>query len=80
MTRAAEEYRYAKLTWPEIDDAVELGKVCVVPCGAVEQHGPHLPLDVDILCPTEIALRRRAARSPTSCSCCRPSPTATPAT
>ena len=56
MTRAATEYRYAKLTWPEIEDAVELGKVCIVPCGAVEQHGPHLPLDVDILCPTEIAL------------------------
>jgi creatinine amidohydrolase len=56
MTRAATEYRYAKLAWPEIEDAVELGKVCIVPCGAVEQHGPHLPLDVDILCPTEIAL------------------------
>jgi creatinine amidohydrolase len=27
-----------------------------VPCGAVEQHGPHLPLDVDIVCPTGIAL------------------------
>ena len=56
MTRAADEYRYAKLTWPEIEDAVDLGKVCIVPCGAVEQHGPHLPLDDDILCPTEIAL------------------------
>jgi creatinine amidohydrolase len=55
ITRALQEYRYEKLTWPEINDAVELGKVCIVPCGAVEQHGPHLPLDVDILCPTEIA-------------------------
>lgn len=54
-SRAATEYRYEKLTWPEINDAVELGKVCVVPCGAVEQHGPHLPLDVDLVCPTEIA-------------------------
>jgi creatinine amidohydrolase len=27
----------------------------VVPCGAVEQHGHHLPLDVDLICPTEIA-------------------------
>ena len=54
-SRARTEYRYEKLTWPEINDAVELGKVCVVPCGAVEQHGPHLPLDVDIICPTEIA-------------------------
>ena len=54
-SRAAVEYRYEKLTWPEIDDAVDLGKGCVLPCGAVEQHGPHLPLDVDIICPTEIA-------------------------
>ena len=28
-TRAATEYRYEKLTWPEINDAVELGKVSV---------------------------------------------------
>src|SRR5262249_40349610 len=49
------EYRYGKLTWPEINDAIELGKVCVVPCGSVEQHGPHLPLDVDIVCPQGIA-------------------------
>jgi creatinine amidohydrolase len=54
-TRAAAEYRYEKLTWPEINDAVDLGKVCLVPCGAVEQHGPHLPLDVDIVCPQGIA-------------------------
>jgi creatinine amidohydrolase len=55
MSRAATEYRYEKLTWPEINDAVDLGKVCIVPCGSVEQHGHHLPLDVDIVCPTEIA-------------------------
>ncbi len=54
-SRAATEHRYEKLTWPEINDAVELGKVCVVPCGAVEQHGPHLPLDVDLVCPLGIA-------------------------
>lgn len=54
-SRAAQEYRYEKLTWPEINDAIELRKVCIVPCGAVEQHGPHLPLDVDMVCPTEIA-------------------------
>ena len=54
--RARTEHRYEKLTWPEIEDAVDLGKVCIVPCGAVEQHGPHLPLDVDIVCSTEVAL------------------------
>jgi creatinine amidohydrolase len=55
-SRAATEYRYEKLTWPEINDAVALRKLCIVPCGSVEQHGPHLPLDVDIVCPTAIAL------------------------
>jgi creatinine amidohydrolase len=54
-SRAATEYRYEKLTWPEINDAIDMGKVCVLPCGAVEQHGPHLPLDVDLICPTQIA-------------------------
>ncbi|MGV3722838.1 MAG: creatininase family protein [Actinomycetota bacterium] len=56
MSRAATEHRYEKLTWPEINDAIEMEKVCIVPCGSVEQHGPHLPLDVDIVCPTGIAL------------------------
>jgi creatinine amidohydrolase len=54
-SRAATEYRYEKLTWPEINDAIGMGKVCVVPCGSVEQHGAHLPLDVDIVCPQGIA-------------------------
>ena len=68
-SRAATEYRYEKLTWPEINDAIEMGKVCIVPCGAVEQHGPHLPLDVDMICPTEIARDQRSGiRDP---SCCR---------
>lgn len=56
MSRAATEHRYEKLTWPEIEEAVQQAKVCIVPCGSVEQHGPHLPLDVDMVCPTGIAL------------------------
>jgi creatinine amidohydrolase len=54
-SRARSEFRYEKLTWPEINDAVDIGKVCIVPVGAVEQHGPHLPLDVDVVCPSGIA-------------------------
>ena len=38
-SNAENEYRYEKLTWPEIDDAIELGKVCILPCVAIEQHG-----------------------------------------
>ncbi len=62
-SRAKTEWRYEKLTWPEINDAVELGKVCILPCGAVEQHGHHLPLDVDLICPTEIARGAGRARA-----------------
>ena len=56
----AEPWRYEKLTWPEINEAIEAQKVVVVPVGSIEQHGPHLPLDVDVVCPTGIA--RAAAR------------------
>jgi creatinine amidohydrolase len=54
-SRAISEYRYEKLTWPEINEAIEGNQVCILPCGAVEQHGDHLPLDVDLVCPAEIA-------------------------
>ena len=36
------------MRWPQVRDAIEAGTTTVViPCGAVEQHGPHLPLFVD---------------------------------
>lgn len=50
------EHRYEKLTWEEINEAVADNKIPVVPVGAVEQHGPHLPLDVDMLLATSVAL------------------------
>jgi len=35
------------LTWPEVAEAAQQGAVVVVPVGATEQHGRHLPLEVD---------------------------------
>ncbi len=52
----SKQHRYEKLTWPEINEAVAAGKVPIVPVGAVEQHGPHLPLDVDMLLVSSVAL------------------------
>lgn len=51
----AEPWRYEKLTWPEIDQAVQDRKAVIAPIGSTEQHGHHLPLDVDVVCPTGIA-------------------------
>ncbi|HLJ58945.1 MAG TPA: creatininase family protein [bacterium] len=45
--RAVREYRYEALTWQEINEAVALKKVVILPVGATEQHGHHLPLDTD---------------------------------
>jgi creatinine amidohydrolase len=45
---AKEEYRYNRLTWPEMNDAIEMQKVVILPTGSTEQHGHHLPLDVDV--------------------------------
>ena len=37
-----------RMRWPQVRAAIESGTTTVVvPCGAVEQHGPHLPLFVD---------------------------------
>lgn len=41
--------QYAKLTWPEVQIAAEADLVIIIPVGAIEQHGPHMPLDTDIL-------------------------------
>ncbi len=45
---AANEYRYNRLTWPEMNDAIDMQKLVILPTGSTEQHGRHLPLDVDV--------------------------------
>jgi len=41
------EYRYSYLTWEEMNDAIAMQKVVLLPTGSTEQHGPHLPLETD---------------------------------
>ncbi len=38
-----------KMTWEETKQAVDRDLVVVIPVGAIEQHGPHLPVDTDNL-------------------------------
>src|SRR5580700_2294887 len=51
------------MTWPEVREAAARGLPLVLPVGATEQHGPHLPLNTDCLIPVGIA-REVAARLP----------------
>lgn len=57
------KYRYGQMTWPEIRDAAVAGRVAVVPIATIEDHGPHLPVDTDIvLC--EAACEAAVSRVP----------------
>lgn len=48
MTGALSALRLEFMTAPEIATAVESGfRTVIIPCGAIEQHGPHLSLSVD---------------------------------
>src|ERR1700733_12356285 len=60
---AKTEYRYNRLTWAEMNDAIAAQKLVIVPTASTEQHGKHLPLDVDLfLCESVcLELGRRAA-------------------
>jgi creatinine amidohydrolase/Fe(II)-dependent formamide hydrolase-like protein len=41
------EYLFGQLTWPEAEAYLKKVDVALLPVGAIEQHGPHLPLDTD---------------------------------
>ena len=45
----------AAARWPEV--AAGEREVLVVPVGALEQHGPHLPLDTDAFVAAAVAAR-----------------------
>ena len=57
------EYRYNRLTWAEMNDAIAAQKLVILPTGSTEQHGRHLPLDVDVFLCESVCLEvgRRAA-------------------
>ena len=41
------EYRWESLSWIEVEKRLEIIDTAILPCGSIEQHGPHLPVDVD---------------------------------
>jgi creatinine amidohydrolase len=53
--------RAALLTWPEVKELAEGGALALLPVGSTEAHGPHLPLNADVLIAEEVC-RRTAQR------------------
>src|SRR5213594_819518 len=39
----------ASLTWPAVSELPASRTVAVLPAGAIEAHGPHLPLGTDVI-------------------------------
>jgi len=46
---------FGKLTWQQVGRL--RGKTAILPLGALEEHGPHLPLSTDTIVPMELARR-----------------------
>jgi creatinine amidohydrolase len=53
--------RWSELRWPEIDALDRDRTVLLLPTGAIEQHGPHLPVDTDIHDANELSIRAAVA-------------------
>ncbi|WP_020188225.1 creatininase [Methylopila sp. 73B] len=47
----------SELSWPEFEAKIAGGAPVFLPLGATEQHGPHLPLGVDVVLPTGVCER-----------------------
>jgi creatinine amidohydrolase len=54
--------RFADLRHPQVVDRISSRSTFVLPLGAIEQHGPHLPLVTDLLIATAAAQRVIAER------------------
>ena len=61
--RPKRAYLLRELTWPEAQERFRETDIALLPVGAIEQHGPHLPLDVDAFDADTLA-RAVAARCP----------------
>jgi creatinine amidohydrolase len=60
-------HELAQLTWEEVRDLDRASTIVVLPVGAIEAHGPHLPLATDVVIAAAMAragARRLAARHP----------------
>jgi creatinine amidohydrolase/Fe(II)-dependent formamide hydrolase-like protein len=68
---SSKSHIWGDLTWPEAQERFQEVDIALLPVGAIEQHGPHLPLDTDAFDADYLA--RRVADS-----CSNPKPMVLP--
>lgn len=49
------QHRMDRISWPEYKARVEANVIAILPVGALEQHGPHLPMGTDAIFATRMA-------------------------
>lgn len=58
ITQSNISFKMEELSSPQYVKAVaQAGRICVIPLGIIEKHGPHLPLGTDLIVAREIAFR-----------------------
>ena len=45
---AQKKYKHVEMSWPEFETFVKQTNFAILPIGAIEEHGPHLPFGTDI--------------------------------
>jgi creatinine amidohydrolase len=68
MSSASQEIEWRKLRADELRTRAAANAIVIVPIGSLEQHGPHLPVEVDSMLGETVALetaRRMIAKVPT---------------
>lgn len=59
----SEKFLWGEMTWPQINQAAQDQRVALLPVGVIEQHGYHLPTQVDTFLADSLC-RRAAAEMP----------------
>jgi creatinine amidohydrolase len=59
----------AELSWPQIREFAEAGAAALLPVGSTEAHGPHLPLNVDVVIAVEVCRRTAIQVSSAGIAC-----------
>src|SRR5262245_1688473 len=57
MSHVSSTRLIGELTYPEISDCLSESSILCLPIGSFEQHGPHLPLNTDVVLAEELTKR-----------------------